>query len=304
MGFFDFLRGNSSKSVVKTYSVDSVQITILQMMEEYISNTETFFNLPVPVKNHVVKPKEVEDLITAGFTSHKKVLEYNANVEEEEARYERAVKYRETMEKSVMALRFLINSRKHFGSDTLLIPYNKFEQLCHKYDLKCGELSSYMGDVPSDKLQEIISLQYKTGGFGLTTLFPIKKYINDYGFSGEDELLWVEKHCDLFPFLTSNKPTYTDGYTHRVYRQASGNELLLKWVKLELGKGTHLFITAPKSYFKEIPSETNQPKDPFICAHTRFGILIFTRWGEEANDEIIKKYEAFNHKLDELNLIK
>lgn len=300
MGFFDYLRGNLSNSVAK---VDSIQLTILQTMEDYIRDAETYFNLPVPVKNHVVKPKEVEDLIFAGFTSHKKVLEYNAQVEAEKTRYKRAVKYRETMEESVMALRFLINSRKHFGSDTLLIPYDKFEQLCHKYGLKCGELSSYMGDVPSDKLQEIISLQYKTGGFGLTTLYPIKQYINDYGFSGEDELSWVKKHCELFPFLTSKKPTYTEGYTYRVYGQACGRNLQLKWVKLEFGEGTHLFITAPKSYFKEIPSETND-KDPFICAHTRYGILVFTRWGEEANDEIIKKYEDFNKKLDELNLIK
>lgn len=37
--------------------------------------------------------------------------------------------------------------------------------------------------------------------------------------------------------------------------------------------------------------------DPFICAHTDSGILVFTRWGEEANDSIIKKYEELEGAL-------
>jgi hypothetical protein len=44
--------------------------------------------------------------------------------------------------------------------------------------------------------------------------------------------------------------------------------------------------------------------DPFICAHTDYGILVFTRWGEEAGDALVKKYERVNQLLDGLSLPK
>ena len=38
--------------------------------------------------------------------------------------------------------------------------------------------------------------------------------------------------------------------------------------------------------------------DPFILAHTPYGILVFARWGEEANDFIIKRHEELDRLLD------
>ena len=43
-------------------------------------------------------------------------------------------------------------------------------------------------------------------------------------------------------------------------------------------------------------------EDPFICAATEYGVLIFTRWGEEASDEVIRRFEAFSKNLDKLGL--
>jgi hypothetical protein len=39
------------------------------------------------------------------------------------------------------------------------------------------------------------------------------------------------------------------------------------------------------------------PKDPILCSLTEHGILLFTRWGEEANDNIVKRYEELGEKI-------
>lgn len=51
-------------------------------------------------------------------------------------------------------------------------------------------------------------------------------------------------------------------------------------------KGTiRLFIAAPKAQI------TQENRDPFVCAHTDYGILVLEKWGEEADHGIIKEYE-------------
>lgn len=39
-------------------------------------------------------------------------------------------------------------------------------------------------------------------------------------------------------------------------------------------------------------------KDPFICSLTHFGVMIYTKWGDEAQDEIIKRYEALSKAVN------
>lgn len=66
-------------------------------------------------------------------------------------------------------------------------------------------------------------------------------------------------------------------------------------------KGTiRLFIAAPKAQI------TQENRDPFVCAHTDYGILVLEKWGEEADHGIIKEYEktplaSLENILGELN---
>lgn len=39
--------------------------------------------------------------------------------------------------------------------------------------------------------------------------------------------------------------------------------------------------------------------DPFICSFTEYGVLIHAMWGEEASDEIIKRYKVLNDWIDQ-----
>ena len=50
-------------------------------------------------------------------------------------------------------------------------------------------------------------------------------------------------------------------------------------------KEHRLFIVAPESQI------TQKDKDPFVCAHTDYGILVLEKWGEEADHGIIRQYK-------------
>lgn len=76
---------------------------------------------------------------------------------------------------------------------------------------------------------------------------------------------------DRFPFITTDDPSF----------QKNMKNLC--------------FICAPAKLMKRIPRIDT--RDPFICAHTDAGILVFARWGEESNDEIIKMNEEIDAYL-------
>jgi hypothetical protein len=283
-------------------TLGSVQLSIVMMMEDMIAKAEELSRLPYPVTETVEKSKEVATLIQAGFTSHPLVVEYNEKVSAATKKFEDSIEYRNGLRKIVEALQLLIKARRCYGNDTLLLPFDKFQELCHKYDLACGALQNYRGDVPSDKLQEIIELQSKGRLREVIELMPVKEVTNisrndDWKFRKANEYL-----RDL-PFIVKNEETMFEGQNRIEFANGEflyyyrGEDFII-----ETHPSTDFFIAAPCECFKEHYKINEVPKDPFICSLTSLGVLIFTRWGEEANDDIIKRFEEFNHKLDTVKL--
>ena len=287
------------RSGIKRTDFESVQIGILIAMEQLIKDAREYNVLqktkvePTPIE----MGSEVKALMSAGFTNHKLVIEYENRIKQ------RAEKIREAYEReiglyhSVKALRTLMAARQYYGDDTLYLPFDKFGALCKKYDLKCGEFADYMGDVPNEKLNEILSLQRKGRQLNDIIMFrPIRKIENRYYSCGDDEEAEVRRHFSKFPFVRS-----ADGFRNRHIVHIDGTEREYAYVDFEFGEYTQFFITAPKHMFKK-HSLVKKNKDPFICSITDLGVLIFTRWGEEADDEIICRAEDFNFQLKALKL--
>jgi hypothetical protein len=62
---------------------------------------------------------------------------------------------------------------------------------------------------------------------------------------------------------------------------------------------SYYFIAAPKEMMSGEIQEVYEPnKDPIIWGLAGNNVLVFTRWGEEANDEVLQRYESFNRKLN------
>lgn len=162
--------------------------------------------------------------------------------------------------------------KKDFGEETLFVRYDDFEKVINKYDLVCGRLSDYKGVLPAHKMADIERvLNMQIPNFWKD---KISRLFNCYeAFHRHD----FDKIDLRFPFYTKN------------------NEPCEAWYSFI--KGYTFFIAAPahemmtEKELREKAIAEQRARDPFICAHTKWGIIIFTKWGEEAEDAIIKKYE-------------
>lgn len=261
----------------------------------------------VNLKELPTKPDESERLLllmSLGFDGTKevqafkaKMAKYSKTVEENTASKENVVKYNEYLRK---AFEILIMARKDFGPDTLLINFEDFQKLLRKYNLVCGLFSDYKGEIPQDKLEEISRLPKETPEY-IKFLYQF----DSVEFEDDERLIhWCPRSLIRFPFIIVSHmayPTYAINgedclgnqfreYSNRGYGIFARN----------LTSSTKLFICAPAGKMENSVTRVNinMYKDPFICAYTDYGVLIFTRWGEEASSKIVKKYEELNIQID------
>lgn len=287
-----------------------VQTAMLVEMIRLLQQCQQVVNLP-----QVGRPPEKPDMTAEavrlermGFTNAKPIADFKRQMEQyEETRkhYDKRVKSMLSAESiranRIMAVRTLIEARDTFGSDTLLIPYDQFEHLMRKYNLVCGPFSSYKGDIPADKMDEIDrlkNLMIRTKHDYINELAPLTglKY-------AESEYWWlnIPGYIKRFPF--AKKENKYHSWWNEWLIDMHGNKIKNSWKwEYQTGSPVELFICAPSKHMEKIRA-LRVPRiidysDPFICAHTDYGILVFTRWGEEADDAIIKKYESANRWLD------
>lgn len=168
--------------------------------------------------------------------------------------------------------------KKDFGEETLFVRYDDFEKVLNKYNLVCGRISDYKGVLPEYKMADIrrvLSMDipefWEDKISELVSAYDVRPSVYRDKYRKYDPLEFDYR----FPFFIGE--SYPEGYA------------------VHIGSFVKFFIAAPAHEMKtkeEIQEEAERrARDPFICAHTKCGIIIFTKWGEEAEDEIIKKYE-------------
>lgn len=295
--FNKITRSSISEAVGITKPIP-IQLRIIAVVEEMIDaiNAEV---LPIPQKQTLTMPEEVKTLITAGFTSHKKVVAFRKQQKVLDEDYKAKYKVYEEQSNNLVALKsalkFLILARRVYGPNTLLIPMDQFMNICKKYNLVCGTLSDYTGEVPHEKLQEIVRIRSIVNNIH-DCAYKVDKIIKTGhgGSSSNEEYAEFDRHFNKdFPILKHFEGgiiphvKFMDGHSTKFYH-----------MEFE-GRAQYYFIAAPKEMMNEKIQEVYNPnKDPIIWGLKGNNVLIFTRWGEEANDEVIRRHEAFNRKLD------
>jgi hypothetical protein len=289
-----------------------VQAAILVEMIRMLQEASRDFTMPVfptaPVKPE--PPSESYRLKQAGFTNAKPIADYERLTKQ----YEKAMKKWRKRTDAVLevtemrnALRrsveVLIDARQKFGPDTLLINYADFERIMRRYNLVCGPFENYTGAIPMAKLEEIEQLKrnYRnTRPIYINRLDPLIELRVDSDSFGPI----VPGYLKRFPFVKHDNEYY--GLRDRDRKDFHGNKINSRNWEFQLGAVDEFFICAPKKDMKTFRKVYSPMRynDPFICAHTDYGILVFTRWGEEAGDALVKKYERVNQLLDGLSLPK
>lgn len=66
------------------------------------------------------------------------------------------------------------------------------------------------------------------------------------------------------------------------------------YVDIDCAAPDNFFIACPKSNLQERPVIMSKPIDPIIFQYCPFGVLIYTMWGDEAEDKVFEEYKKLN----------
>lgn len=268
------------------------------MMEETLKNL-----CPTEEEERsLIEPERVKALRAAGFTSAPEVVKYDETAKA--LRVRRRVNEGEK-KKYLNAFKTLLRARQTYGPDTLLLSYDQFMELCKKHKLVCGGCEEFIGDIPDNKLQEMVIIKNKGRISEIIPLMCVYESIYHVNNDSSDKRVKKEVNEHLkedFPFIRRydyDGVVFADG--HHGSRSNYGSSFGA--IEFKCGDPQIFFMCAPKKMFterREIKLTIDRtPKDPILCSLTEHGILLFTRWGEEANDETIKKYEKLGEKISE-----
>ena len=279
---WNFWKTNESETVVEpqtaTRSSARVQMALLLMMEQMLMEFEQKSNLPaVPVAPEM--SEHLRELELLGFTNASQLEGYKAQMAQWQQKMDArtdAVNYIKNAKKVIETLQY---ARRQFGPDTLLIRFDDFERLMDKYNLVCGTFDRYKGGVPLEKMADISKILEQMRGYRKPIYVNRLRAVESYEIINHFDGMGLPDYLNRFPFVKSNGFLLSTNDFH-------GNSTwdFDRGYRLSFGKETNLFICAPErdmEKLKRIVTLRNY-NDPFICAHTDYGILVFTRWGEEA----------------------
>lgn len=178
------------------------------------------------------------------------------------------------------------------GDSVILVSLNAFYKLCHKYGLSIGSLEEFTGVIPEANLKAFSNIKYKLEHYsGYTKLETnkniiriksIKNFSNKSNFS-------IRKYFD-YSFNIISYPAY-------VYNMSDIDEFKdKKWAKkvsltVQYTRRDDMFIACPKSNLQEKTVIVSHAVDPIIFQYCSFGVLIYTMWGEEAEDKVFEEYK-------------
>lgn len=192
-------------------------------------------------------------------------------------------------------IELLNNVHRVFGTSAMVISFSDFEYILKKYKLVCGELSDYTGVIPEVKLAEVENAKQKLSEIRRNReLSDVNKLLDNSILDLRkvtavdiDLSMSVIEELQLFPFVKREKI----GTGFFCFYTMSGVDVSSK-TETKYGSSS-IFIAAPAnemsntiSTFKRVVTE-----DPFVFSYTELGIIIYSKWGTESEDEVLKKYD-------------
>ena len=294
MGILSKLFGLDSKegekpAVVKVPTKPVVELTIKESLAnlaiEVIGASER--TALVPLK---------EDNISAKYSELVKLgLKNSANAKVLKKQLDNINYYNNTILKAQELLKYLKDVNNLLGNSVILVNTSTFYELCRKYKLFIGLLQDFTGVIPAQNLNELMDISNKLrtndNAFKLRINYQIVRVNKISNYSKRSDSYIKERLEYYFNILQMATYRMSDVslYNDKNFKKEKWAEHV--YVDIDWVASDDFFIACPKSNLQERPVIMSKPIDPIIFQYCPFGVLIYTMWGDEAEDKVFEEYK-------------
>lgn len=276
-------------AVVKVPTKSVVELTIKESLAnlaiEVIGASER--TALVPLK---------EDNISAKYSELVKLgLKNSANAKVLKKQLDNINYYNNTILKAQELLKYLKDVNNLLGNSVILVNTSTFYELCRKYKLFIGLLQDFTGVIPAQNLNELMDISNKLRtndnasrlhiNYQLVQVNKISNYSERSNSYVKERLEYYFNILQMATYRMSDVSLYND----KNFKKEKWAEHV--YVDIDGVASDDFFIACPKSNLQERPVITSKPIDPIIFQYCPFGVLIYTMWGDEAEDKVFEEYK-------------
>lgn len=286
-------KGEEKPAVVKVPTKSVVEPTIKESLAnlaiEVIGASER--TALVPLK---------EDNISAKYSELVKLgLKNSANAKVLKKQLDNINYYNNTILKAQELLKYLKDVNNLLGNSVILVNTSTFYELCRKYKLFIGLLQDFTGVIPAQNLNELMEINNKLRtndnvyklhiNYQLVRVNKISNYSKRSDSYVKERLEYYFNILQMATYRMSDVSLYND----KNFKKEKWAEHV--YVDIDWVASDDFFIACPKSNLQERPVIMSKPIDPIIFQYCPFGVLIYTMWGDEAEDKVFEEYKKLNN---------
>lgn len=279
---------------LKALTEVSVKPVVESTMKESLTNLaiKTISTL----KHTTLMPLKKDDLSTKYFELVKLGLGNSMNAKVLKEEIDSINAYNENILKAYKLLDYIRTVNKFLGDSVILVSRDAFYRLCHKYGLSIGYLKQFTGIIPDTNLKELSNIKYKLDNYSgyilLDTNKNIVKVYNIYNSSDKSDSSIREYFNYNFNIIPASRRIYNMTYIEEFKDEEWAERVSLDTRCVDRNA---MFIACPKSNLQEKITVVSHVVDPIIFQYCPFGVLVYTIWGDEAEDKVFKEYKKLNN---------
>ena len=282
-------KGEEKPAVVKVPTKSVVEPTIKESLAnlaiEVIGASERTALMPLK-----------EDNISAKYSELVKLgLKNSANAKVLKKQLDNINYYNNTILKAQELLKYLKDVNNLLGNSVTLVNTSTFYELCRKYKLFIGLLQDFTGVIPAQNLNELMDINNKLRtndnvyklhiNYQLVRVNKISNYSKRSDSYVKERLEYYFNILQMATYRMSDVSLYND----KNFKKEKWAEHV--YVDIDGVAPDDFFIACPKSNLQERPVIMSKPIDPIIFQYCPFGVLIYTMWGDEAEDKVFEEYK-------------
>ena len=243
-----------------------------------------------------------EDNISAKYSELVKLgLKNSANAKVLKKQLDNINNYNNTILKAQELLKYLKDINNCLGNSVILVNTSTFYELCRKYKLSIGFLQDFTGVIPAHNLNELMDISGKlhidSNASKLRINYRTVRIDKICNYSEKSDS-YIKERLEYY-FNILQVPNYAG---HEVNLSDIEGFIEEEWahhvyIGVDYATPDNFFIACPKSNLQERPVIISKPVDPIIFQYCPFGVLVYTMWGEEAEDKVFEEYKKLNNLI-------